>query len=266
MFRTLAHRLARRRSPTPALSTSVAPQSEPASPRLVADLIRVSGPAVPQLRRAAGITRFDLIELLASGHFRSLRERATSSTGAWAHSPEARAALTTVPRDLHLLVFDPEREAFVVAYAKTDPQARRLTVTRVVPARQYEQAHWHLLPIALYRELCASAIAGADRRERILATALGERDPNQLPILFALETSKRTVWVEIALRDGREKRIGLLPFALKQRRASDLPNQQAFWDWVQTQREGKAPIDPASVAAVRLLGYRDPYDTRIVLG
>lgn len=263
MFRPLTHLLARRVSPGPAPSAPVLPPSEPARFRF--DRIEVRDRAVPQLRRAAGITRFDLIELLAGGHFRSLRERAVGSTGAWANTAEARAALATVSRDLHLLVFDPEREAFVVAYAKADPQARRLTVTGVVAARQYEHAHWHLLPMALYRDLCAQSIADADRRERLLASALGERDLHQLPILFALETSKRAVWVELTRRDGGEKRIGLLPFALKQQRAADLPGLAPFWDWVQTQRAGKPPIDPASIAAVRLLGHRDPYDTRIVL-
>ncbi|OIQ78522.1 hypothetical protein GALL_397720 [mine drainage metagenome] len=133
------------------------------------------------------------------------------SGGAWATTPESRAALATVPRDLHLLVFDPEREAFFIVYAKADPLAARLTVTWVVGARDYERSHWHLLPVALYRELCAQSIASARERERILATALGERDPRALPIVFALENSKRAVWVEITLRDGREKRLGVLP-------------------------------------------------------
>ena len=44
--------------------------------------------------------------------------------GAWAHAPGARAALSTVSRDLHLLVFDPEREVFLVVYAKADPQTQ----------------------------------------------------------------------------------------------------------------------------------------------
>lgn len=240
------------------------PPSLARSPRFDACAIQVSAHAVPQLRRVAGITQFDLIELLAGGHYRSLRERALSSSGAWARTPEACAALAGMARDLHLLVFDPEREAFCIAYAQADPGVRRLTVTGVVSAPDYEHAHRHLLPMALYRDLCAS-IPELERRERILATALGARDLEQLPLVFALENSKRDVWVEITLDDGREKRLGLLPFALKQERASDLPQLGAFWDWVQSTRVGKAPIAPDHVTAVRLLGWRDPYDVRLVL-
>jgi hypothetical protein len=218
---------------------------------------------VLQLRQAAGIGRGDLVELLVNEHFRSLRERAIGDSGAWAHTPAARAMLATVSRDLHLLAFDPEREAFLMVYAKADPQAARLTVTGVVPAHQYEQAQWHLLPITLYRELCAQSVASSERCEGILAAALGERDARLLPIVFALENSKRAVWVELKLRDGREKRLGALPFALKQQRAEDLPSLTAFWDWVQSRREGKTLIDPADVASIRLVGNRDPFDRLI---
>ena len=265
MFRPLTQLLARRQAPCPAPSAPVPSQSEPTPARFDACAIQVGAHAVPQLRRVAGITRLDLIELLAGGHCRSLRERAIGAGGAWATTPASRAALATVPRELHLLVFDPEREAFFIAYAKADALPARLTVTGVVGARDYEQSHWHLLPLALYRELCAQAIASAQERARILATALGERDPRALPIVFALENSKRAVWVEITLRDGREKRLGVLPFALKLQRAADLPGLAAFWDWVQSTREGKAPIDRESVAVVRLLGHRDPFDALIEL-
>ncbi len=265
MFRTLTNLLARRQAPCPAPSASVPPQSEPTPTRFDACAIQVSAHAVPQLRRVAGITRFDLTRLLAGGHCRSLRERAIGAGGTWATTPASRAALTTAPRELHLLVFDPEREAFFIAYAKADARASRLTITGVVGARDYEQAHWHLLPLAPYRELCAQAVASAQERTRILEAALGERDPRALPIVFALQSSKRTVWVEVRLRDGREKRLGVLPFALKQQRIADLPQLAAFWDWVQSRREGKTPIDRESVAAVRLLGQRDPLDLRIEL-
>lgn len=265
MFRTLTHLLTRRHPPCPAPSAPLPPQTESPLLRFDTYAIQVSDRAVPQLRRTAGITRFDLIELLTGGHFRSLRERAVGDSGAWAHTPQARAALSRISRDLHLLVFDPEREAFFIAYARADPLAARLTVTGVMCARQYEQAHWHLLPAALVQDLCAQSIACVDRRERILAAALGERDPQRLPIVFALQNGKRAVWVEITLRDGREKRIGVLPFALKQRCAAELPSLQAFWDWVQSTREGKAPIDRDGVAAVRLLGQRDPLDTLVDL-
>lgn len=263
--RALGSLLTRRHLPCPAVSTPVATPSTHTPPDFSAYRILLSDPAVPQLRQAAGIGRGDLVELLVNGHFRSLRERAMGDAGAWAHAPGARAALSTVSRDLHLLVFDPEREVFLVVYAKADPQAARLTVTGVVPARQYEQAQWHLLPIALYRDLCAQSIASSDRCERILASALGERDPRLMPIVFALENSKRAVWVEIRLRDGREKRLGVLTFALKQQRAEDLPELAAFWDWVQSRREGKTPIHRADVAGVRLLGHRDPFDILIEL-
>ena len=268
MFRILTNLLtnllARRQAPCPAPSAPV-PPSEPTPTRFDACAIQVGAHAVPQLRRVAGITQFDLTCLLAGGHCRSLRERAIGSTGIWATTPASRAALALVPRELHLLVFDPEREAFFIAYAKLDARATRLTVTGVVGARDYERSHWHLLPLALYRELCAQAIASAQERARILRAALGEREPRALPIVFALENSKRTVWVEITLRDGREKRLGVLPFALKQQRAADLPQLAAFWDWVQSRREGKAPIGRENVAAVRLLGQRDPFDLRIEL-
>ena len=246
-------------------SASPCPPSLAQSTRFDAYTIQVSAHAVPQLRRAAGITRFDLIELLAGGHYRSLRERPIGAGGAWACTPEARAALAGVARDLHLLVFDPEREVFVVAYAKADPQAARLTVTWVVDARVYETARFKLLPLELYRALCAQAIASVAEQDRILVSALGARELDRLPLIYALQDGKRDVWVEITLDDGREKRLGLLPFALKQERASDLPQLGAFWDWVQSTRVGKAPIAPDHVTAVRLLGWRDPYDVRLVL-
>lgn len=249
--------------PSPAPSAQAPSSTTPI--RLDADTLHVSAAAVPALRRAAGITRLDLIELLTNGHFRSLRERALFTGGPWACTPEARAALAGVARDLRLLVFDPEREAFVVAYAKADPQAARLTVTWVVSARVYETARFRLLPLELYRALCAQAIASAAEQERIVASALGERELDRLPLIYSLQDSKRDVWVEITLDDGREKRIGVLPFALKQQRASDLPQRGVFWDWVQSTRAGKAPIEPDHVIAVRLLGWRDPYDVRLVL-
>lgn len=249
---------------SPAARQGAAPcPPSPAKPSRF-DAIRISTHAVPALRRAAGFTRFDLIELFANGHYRCLRARAIGSCGPWACTPEARAALAGVARELHLLVFDPEREAFFVAYAKADAQAR-LTVTGVVLARQYEHARWRLLPLQLYRALCAQAFADPVQQERILAAALGERDLDRLPLIYSLQDSKRDVWVEITLDDGREKRLGLLPFALKQERASDLPQLGAFWDWVQSTRVGKAPIAPDHVTALRLLGWRDPYDVRLVL-
>jgi hypothetical protein len=263
--RALGPLLARRHLPCPAPSAPSQPQSAPTPPGFEAYRIQVSEPALPQLRQAAGLGRGDLVELLANGHFRSLRERAIGDSGAWAHTPVARAALSAVARDLHLLVFDPEREVFLMVYAKVDPQAARLTITGVVPARQYEQAQWHLLPIALYRALCAQSIASTERCEGILAATLGERDPRLLPLVFALENSKRAVWVELRLRDGREKRLGVLPFGLKQQRAEDLPELTAFWDWVHARREGKTPIPRADVAGVRLLGHRDPFDILIAL-
>ncbi len=263
--RVLVPLLARRHLPCPAPSTPLPPQAASSPLSFSAWRIRLSNSAVPQLRQAAGLGRGDLVELLVNGHFRSLRERAIGDSGAWAHTPAARALLCSVARDLHLLVFDPEREVFLMVYAKVDPQAARLTITGVVPARQYEQAQWHLLPVALYRELCAQSIASSERCERILAAELGERDPNLQPIVFALENSKRAVWVEIKLRDGREKRVGVLPFALKQHRAEDLPRLTAFWDWVQSRREGKTLIDPADVASIRLVGNRDPFDTLVTL-
>ncbi|OIQ76505.1 hypothetical protein GALL_418140 [mine drainage metagenome] len=263
--RHLGHLLARRQSPCPAPSAPSQPQSAPTLPGFSSYHIHLSDPAALQLLQAAGIGRGDLVELLVNGHFRSVRERALGDSGAWAHTPQARAALSTVSRDLHLLVFDPEREVFLIAYAKADPQAARLTVTGVVPALQYEQAQWHLLPIALYRALCAQSIVSTERCECILAAALGERDPRLLPIVFALENSKRAVWVEIKLRDGREKRLGVLPFGLKQQRAADLPELAAFWDWVQSRREGKTPIHRSDVASLRLLGHRDPFDILVTL-
>ena len=263
--RALGPLLARRHLPCPASSAPLQQQAALSPLSFSAYRIRLSDPATFQLRQAAGLGRGDLVELLVNGHFRSLRERAIGDSGAWANTPAARAMLCSVARDLHLLVFDPEREVFLVVYAKADPQAARLTVTGVVSARQYEQAQWHLLPMTLYRELCAQSIASSERCERILAAELGERDPRLQPIVFALENSKRAVWVELKLRDGREKRIGVLPFALKRQRAEDLPRLTAFWDWVQSRRAGKTLIDPADVASIRLVGNRDPFDRLIEL-
>ena len=200
-----------------------APQPATAVARIEDFYIRVSEHVAPHLRQAAGITRFDLVELIANGHYRVLRERAIGSSGAWAVTSEARAALSGVARDLHLLVFDPEREALFVAYAKADPQAERLTVTRVLSARDYERSRWQLLSIDVCHNLCAQSIAAPQERERILTAALGDRDPDRLPIFFRLQNAQRAVWVEAIGRDGRERRLGILPFRFKTTPAGDLP-------------------------------------------
>lgn len=267
MFRTFSNIVSRFRTPHPVImlaSVSPPPQTTPAAARIEDYYIRVSERAVPQIRQAAGITQFDLVELILNGHYRSLRERAIGSTGAWMSTPEARAAMTDTARDVHLLVFDPEREALIVAYAKADPRADRLTITRVVTAQHYEQSRWQLIPIEVCRDLCAQSIPTPQQRDRILAAALGDRNPDHLPIIFSLQNDKRAVWVEMIMRDGSERRIGILPFALKKMAPTALIHLDAFWDWAQSTRDaGDSPVERDAVAAVRYVAYNDPFEKTI---
>jgi len=267
MFRTFSNFVSRLRAPHPAImSASITPalQSVSASARIEDYYIRVSERAVPQIRQAAGITQFDLVELILNGHYRSLRERAIGSTGAWFSTSDARAALADTARDLHLLVFDPEREALVVAYAKADPQAERLTITRVVTARHYEHARWQLLPADVCQDLCAQSVRSPMQCERILRAALGDRNPDSLPIIFCIQNDKRAVWVEVIDRDGRERRMGILPFEFKKMAAAALPHLDAFWVWMQsTRNEDDAPIDRSDILAVRFVAHNDPYEKTV---
>jgi hypothetical protein len=254
-----------RRLRTAPAATPVPPANTSAS-RIDAYFIHIGDRIAPQLRQAAGITTGDLVELIANGRYCILCERAIGSHGAWATSADARAALAQTPRDIRLLVFDPERLAFFVVFATVDPDRERFTVTRVTTARHYEEVRWTLLPPDRYRCACAQSIAAPQERDRLVAAAIGERDPEALPILFALEDDKRLVWVELVMRDGHQKRLGILPFAFKKLRAADLPALDAFWTWMQTTPPAHdTPIDRDAVAAIRLVGQRDPYDVTLTL-
>lgn len=264
MFTAMSHFISRVGAKRPAVMsdlTAIGPPRAPVAPRIQDYYIRVSERAVPQIRQTAGITQFDLIEIIANGHYRSLRERAVGSAGAWSITADACAALADVARDLHLLVFDPEREAFVVAYAKADPQAERMTITRVVTAQHYQQSRWQLLSFDLCQDLCAQSISSPQHRARILAEALGDRHPDNLPIIFLLQNDKRAVWVEMIGRDGQQRRIGLLPFEFKKMAARILPTRDDFWSWVQSTRDDEdSPIVRSSVAGLRFVAYNDPYE------
>lgn len=263
VFSTLMTRL--RTQPSVMPSTSHEPPPASAVPRINDFYIRVRDLAVPQLRDAAGITSGDLAELIANGRYTTLRERAIGSNGPWAQSTEGISALAGVCRDLHLLVFDPEREAFIVVFAKADPEGERLTITRVTTAQHYETTRWHLLPIETYRQACATSVSDPLVRDRLLASLPG-RDLDTLPVLFSLQNDKRMVWAELVMRDGRQRRLGLLPFDLRKLRATDLPSLDGFWDWAQsTPTAAESPIALEAVAAIRLIGQRDPYDVTVAM-
>jgi hypothetical protein len=263
MFHLLTSILLRFRA-SPA--ATLAPPANTSSSRIDAYSIHVGDRIATQLRRAAGITVGDLVELIANGRYGTICERAVGSRLAWATTSDARVALAQTPRDLRLLVFDPERIAFFVVFAAVDPDRERFTVTRVTTARHYEEVRWKLLPPDLYRCACAKSIASLQERDRIVAAAIGERALDALPILFALEDDKRLVWVELVMRDGHQKRLGILPFEFKKQRATDLPSLDGFWTWMQTTPPAHdSPITRDAVAAIRLVGQRDPYDVTLTL-
>jgi hypothetical protein len=245
--------------------SATAAMDDPPAPSAPTDIrdyfIRISARAVPDLRRVAGIDASDLLALIQNGHWRSLRERSTNSSGAWAVTEQVRVDLAQTARDLHLLVFDPEREGLFVAYAKVDPRAERLTILRVVTAQQYEQMRWQLLPIDVCRALCASTVSCAQRLDRILRDALGDRDPMRMPILLSLQNDKRPVWVECIEHDRTERRMGILPFDLKKLAPEQLTDLQPFWDWMRSTRDNEdALVDRSHLAAVRLVAYNDPFE------
>jgi len=249
--------------PAPAAKAQPA---KPALPDLNTFALRATGRVPAQLRQAAGITVGNLAELIANGHYGVIGERMIGSCGAWATSAHARAALAQTARDVRLLVFDPERQAFLVVFAAVDPDRERLTVTRVTTARHFEAVRWKLLPPDLYRCACARSIGSLQERDHIVAAVMGERDLNALPILFALQDDKRMVWVELVMRDGHQKRLGILPFEFKKQRAADLPALDTFWTWMQTTPPAHdTPIARDAVAAIRLIGQRDPYDVTLTL-
>jgi hypothetical protein len=263
MFHLFTSALLRfRAAPT---ATPVPPANTSAS-RIDAYSIHVGDRIAPQLRQAAGITVGDLMELIANGRYCILCERAIGSHGAWATTTDARAPLAQTPRDLRLLVFDPERMAFFVVFARVDPDRERFTVSRVTTARHFEAVRWTLLPPDRYRCACTKSIASPQECDRLVAEAIGERALDALPILFALQDDKRLVWVELVMRDGHQKRLGILPFAFKKLRAADLPALDGFWTWMQTTPPAHdTPIDRDAVAAIRLVGQRDPYDVTLTL-